>query len=105
MLFRWLPSAGALACLLLASADIRAQSGPIRIEDDAGRVLVLEATPQRIVSLVPVATEILFSLGEGTRLVGRSRFDFYPPEARSIPDVGDALLSSLRTIKWPRAIS
>ena len=97
-MFRWLPSAGALACILLSSADIHAQSEPIRVEDDAGRVLVLEAPPQRIVSLVPVATEILFSLGEGTRLVGRSRFDDYPPEARSIPDVGDAIRPSVETV-------
>ncbi len=97
-MFRWLPSAGALACILLSSADIHAQSEPIRVEDDAGRVLVLEATPQRIVSLVPVATEILFSLGEGTRLAGRSRFDDYPPEARSIPDVGDAIRPSVETV-------
>jgi len=97
-LFRWLPSAGALACILLSSAHIYAQSEPIRVEDDAGRVLVLETTPQRIVSLVPVATEILFSLGEGTRLVGRSRFDDYPPEARRIPDVGDAIRPSVETV-------
>jgi len=97
-LFRWLSSAGALACLLLVSADLRAQSVAIRIQDDSGRVLVLEATPQRIVSLVPVATEILFSLGEESRLAGRSRFDDYPPEARSIPDVGDAIRPSVETV-------
>lgn len=95
---RWFPSAGALACILLASADMQAQSGPIRVEDDSGRVLVLEANPRRIVSLVPVATEILFSLGEGARLVGRSRFDDYPPEARDIPDVGDAIRPSVETV-------
>lgn len=95
---RWFPSAGALACILLASADMQAQSGPIRVEDDSGRVLVLESSPRRIVSLVPVATEILFSLGEGARLVGRSRFDDYPPEAGDIPDVGDAIRPSVETV-------
>lgn len=97
-MFRLLPFAGALACILLSSADMHAQSEPIRVADDAGRVLVLETIPRRIVSLVPVATEILFSLGEGTRLVGRSRFDDYPPEARSIPDVGDAIRPSVETV-------
>ncbi|MEE8573416.1 MAG: cobalamin-binding protein [Gemmatimonadota bacterium] len=97
-MFKWYPLAGALGCALLASSDIRAQSEPIRVEDDAGRVLVLETAPQRIVSLVPVATEILFSLGEGSRLVGRSRFDDYPPEARSIPVVGDAIRPSVETV-------
>ena len=77
---------------------MQAQSGPIRVEDDSGRVLVLESSPRRIVSLVPVATEILFSLGEGARLVGRSRFDDYPPEAGDIPDVGDAIRPSVETV-------
>jgi iron complex transport system substrate-binding protein len=97
-LFRWLPLVGALACFLCSRADLQAQNAPIHVEDDAGRVLVLEASPQRIVSLVPVATEILFSLGEGSRLVGRSRFDDYPSEARDIPDVGDAIRPSIETV-------
>ena len=97
-MFRWLPLAAALACVLCSHTKLQAQNVPIRVEDDAGRVLVLEASPQRIVSLVPVATEILFSLGEGSRLVGRSRFDDYPPEARDVPDVGDAIRPSVETV-------
>jgi iron complex transport system substrate-binding protein len=45
-----------------------------------------------------VATEILFSLGEGDRLAGRSRFDDYPPEVRSVPDVGDAIRPSVESV-------
>jgi iron complex transport system substrate-binding protein len=97
-LIRWLPLAAALACFLSARTDTQAQIVPLRVEDDAGRVLVFEASPQRIVSLVPVATEILFSLGEGSRVVGRSRFDDYPPEAREIPEVGDAIRPSVETV-------
>lgn len=97
-MFRWLPLAAVLACILFSRTNLQAQDVPIRLEDDAGRVLVLEASPQRIVSLVPVATEILFSLGEGSRLVGRSRFDDYPPEARDVPDVGDAIRPSVETV-------
>ena len=97
-MFRWLPLVGAFTCLLCSRPDLQAQNAPIRVEDDAGRVLVLEASPRRIVSLVPVATEILFSLGEGSRLVGRSRFDDYPPQARGIPDVGDAIRPSVETV-------
>jgi iron complex transport system substrate-binding protein len=97
-LIRWLPLAAALACILSSRTPVQAQNVPVRVEDDAGRVLVFEASPQRIVSLVPVATEILFSLGEGSRVVGRSRFDDYPPEARDIPDVGDAIRPSIETV-------
>jgi iron complex transport system substrate-binding protein len=45
-----------------------------------------------------VATEILFSLGEGARVVGRSRFDDYPPEVRLVADVGDAIRPSIETV-------
>lgn len=54
--------------------------------------------PQRIVTLAPSATEILFALGEGKRVVGVSRFDDYPPEVRSLPQVGGFLDPSLEAI-------
>lgn len=76
----------------------RAQDATIRLTDDADRLVVLETPPSRIVSLVPVATEILFSLGEGGRLAGRSRFDDYPPEVRQVPDVGDAIRPSVESV-------
>lgn len=44
--------------------------------------------PERIVSLSPSTTEALFALGAGKRLVGRSRFDDYPPQAKKVPSVG-----------------
>lgn len=50
-----------------------------------------EEPPQRILSLVPNVTEILFELGLGKRIVARSNFCDYPPEAQAIPPVGDTL--------------
>ena len=46
------------------------------------------ARPRRIVSLAPSLTEILFALGCGSRIAGRSTFSTWPPEAQKIPDVG-----------------
>lgn len=46
------------------------------------------AAPQRIVSLVPSVTEMLFAMGAGPRVVGVSNFDDYPPEALSRQKVG-----------------
>jgi iron complex transport system substrate-binding protein len=46
------------------------------------------ATPKRVVSLVPTVTETLFALGAGDRIVGVSDFDNYPPEAMERPRVG-----------------
>ena len=90
--------AGIVVGLLLASSTVQAQESPIRVHDDAGRAVALRSSPRRIVSLVPVATEILFGLGEGDRLVGRSRYDDYPPEAVAVPDVGDAIRPSIETV-------
>lgn len=46
------------------------------------------ATPQRIVSLIPAVTETLFAVGAGSKVVGVSTFDTYPPEVARIARVG-----------------
>ena len=56
--------------------------------DDLGRAITLEATPQRIVSLAPSNTEILFAVGAGSQVVGRDEFSDYPAEAASIQVIG-----------------
>jgi iron complex transport system substrate-binding protein len=60
---------------------------PVTIVDDEGTETVLETLPERIVSLSPANTEIVFTLGAGDRLVGGTDFDDYPPEAAALPDV------------------
>lgn len=60
---------------------------PVSLLDDEGNAVVLEAEPQRIVSLTPANTEILFALGAGDRVVATTDFDDYPPEAVDLPDV------------------
>lgn len=47
-----------------------------------GRRVVVPFPPQRIVSLVPSQTELLFDLGLGSRVVGVTKFCIYPPTAR-----------------------
>jgi iron complex transport system substrate-binding protein len=59
--------------------------------DDWGRTVALAAPARRIVSLVPATTELVFALGLGDRLVGRTRFCEYPAAARAVPDVGDGI--------------
>lgn len=59
--------------------------------DDWGRTVALAAPARRIVSLVPATTELVFALGLGDRLVGRTRYCEYPSAARSVPDVGDGI--------------
>ena len=47
-----------------------------------------QTRPQRIVSIVPSVTEMLFAIGAGPRVVGVGNFDTYPPEALTRPKVG-----------------
>ncbi len=56
--------------------------------DGLGRTITLETTPQRIVSLAPSNTEILFAVGAGSQVIGRDEFSDYPPEAASIGSIG-----------------
>jgi iron complex transport system substrate-binding protein len=44
--------------------------------------------PQRIVSLIPATTEMLFAVGAGDRVVGAGAYDRYPAEAAKLPRVG-----------------
>jgi iron complex transport system substrate-binding protein len=62
---------------------------PVKVGDDKGNVVTIEAKPMRIVSTAPSNTEILFALGVGDRVVGVSSLDDYPPEVADIDKVGD----------------
>jgi len=56
--------------------------------DDLGRLVTIGGTPERIVSLSPANTEILFALGLGDKVVGVTDFCDYPPEAEDKEKVG-----------------
>jgi ABC-type Fe3+-hydroxamate transport system substrate-binding protein len=56
------------------------------------------APAQRIVSLAPSLTELLFALGAGPQVVGRTAYCLYPPAARAVPSVGDGLNPSVEAI-------
>lgn len=79
--------------LILASCAIVVQppdAGPPEpVIDDLGRSVVIEGIPQRIVSLSPANTEILFALGLGARVVGVTEYCDYPPEALDKETVGE----------------
>jgi len=47
-----------------------------------------EQSPRRIISLIPAATEMLFAVGAGARVVAVSSYDRYPPEVTRLPTVG-----------------
>lgn len=86
------PSLRAIALLVASLAACRPAGGSstaLRLKDDAGTDVRLGTAPHRIVSLNPTTTELLFAIGAGSRLVGRSRACDYPPAAAEVPDLGD----------------
>jgi iron complex transport system substrate-binding protein len=63
----------------------------------AAAVIVLATTgsaaapPQRIISMIPAVTEMLFAIGDGSRIVGVTSYDRFPPEVSRIARVGGLL--------------
>lgn len=91
-----------VVCLVLFSActpERTANQGATReITDDLGRRVSIPVKVDRVISLAPNLTEIVFAVGAGDRLVGRTSFCDYPPEAKAIPEVGDTIHPNLEPI-------
>lgn len=67
--------------------------------DDFGfAIRVATPPPRRIVSLNPATTEILFAIGAGPRVVGRSQYDDFLKAAREVPDLGPALRPNVEAV-------
>jgi iron complex transport system substrate-binding protein len=72
----------ALAYATFAHADVTTR-------DDAGNTVTLAAPAQRVISLAPHATELVYAAGGGAKLVGTVTYSDYPPAAQKVPRVGD----------------
>jgi iron complex transport system substrate-binding protein len=77
-----------LFCCLAASVGT-SHAETLSVTDDSGVTVTLAAPAQRIVSLAPHVTELLYAAGGGARIVGAVSYSDYPPQAKSIPRVGD----------------
>ncbi|NJN80456.1 MAG: ABC transporter substrate-binding protein [Anaerolineales bacterium] len=73
-------------------SEIPATEQPISTEptyiDGLGREVVLVGPAQRIVSLAPSITELLFAVGAGNQVVGRDEFSDFPAEALDVASIG-----------------
>lgn len=85
-----------LLVLLLAAGGARGAG--VEARDDLGQVVFLQRPAQRIVSLAPHVTELLFAAGAGGRVVGAVESSDYPPAARRIRRVGGAAALDLEAI-------
>lgn len=74
-----------IVCLLLS---IPAQGQARQLIDHAGRTVIVPDRIQRIVSLAPSITEIVFELGRQELLKGATQFSDTPEEAKKLPRVG-----------------
>ena len=85
-----------VSCTVLAGCQAEIQSEIYT--DDMGRQVEINGVPQRIVSLAPSNTEILFALGLGDRVVGVTRYCNYPEEAKEREIVGGFATPDLEKI-------
>ncbi len=77
----------ALLGLLLLWSAVPAQAATFR--DDAGREVLIEAPPRRVITLAPNLTEFVYAVGAGDTLVATVDASLHPEAARSLPHIGD----------------
>lgn len=71
-----------------SSGDHRENTALVTLTDSLNRTVTIKKRPERIVSLAPSNTEILFALGLGDKVVGVTRYCDFPAEARKKPQIG-----------------
>ena len=71
---------------------------PLTITDDSGTAITIDKEPQKIVSLSPSDTEIIFAIGAGSKLVGRTDYCDYPAEAAAVTSIGTFKAPNLEKI-------
>ncbi len=71
---------------------------PLEVEDDFGNKVTIEKAPEKIISLAPSHTEILFSLGLDAKIAGVTTYCDYPEEAKTKEIVGDYTAINLEKV-------
>ncbi len=89
---------GVLVFLALACRGQPAASRPVRLVDDAGDTVAVTVPARRIVSLIPASTELLFAIGAGPSLVGRTEWCDYPAAAAAVPNLGDGINPNVEAV-------
>ncbi|QTA82615.1 putative ABC transporter, substrate-binding protein [Desulfonema limicola] len=74
-------------------------SFPVNFQDADGRNIQIDTTPERVVSIVPSVTEIIFSINAGNRISGLTYHDTYPAEASFKKVVGGFFSPSIEKIE------
>ena len=89
----------AAAALWLAACAAEPPSAPaVALVDDAGDTVRVAVPARRVVSLIPATTELLFAIGAGPQVVGRTAWCDYPAAATRVPNLGDGISPNLEAI-------
>jgi ABC-type Fe3+-hydroxamate transport system substrate-binding protein len=78
----------AVAFAVLACRQPETRSSSLVVVDDAGDSVAVRVPARRVVSLIPASTELLFAIGAGPAVVGRSAWCDYPPAVSAVPNLG-----------------
>lgn len=79
------------ACAPSARTTPAPTPGPLSLTDGLGRPVTLADPAQRVISLAPSNTEILFAIGAGEQVIGRDEFSDHPEAATALPSVGGSM--------------
>jgi len=77
------------AVIFVVFATVRSAAADVKVVDDCGHSVTLREPAQRVISMAPQITELLFAAGGGTHIAGVAASD-YPEAAKRIPEVGDS---------------
>lgn len=100
--FSRIPPAGKLVFCFVAAGVAAACERPAEreartVRDDFGHTIV-PGVARRIISLNPATTEMLFAIGAGSRVIGRTTWDSYPDSSLLVPDMGPGLRPNLEVV-------
>jgi iron complex transport system substrate-binding protein len=87
-----------VAIAVLACRQPAPQSHSLVVVDDAGDSVAVRIPATRVVSLIPASTELLFAIGAGPVVVGRSEWCDYPPAATAVPNLGAGINPNVEAV-------
>jgi iron complex transport system substrate-binding protein len=97
-LLLWALSLGLSLQQAACTPSSTAERGSLQLVDDAGDTIRLHSAARRVVSLIPATTELLFAIGAGAAVVGRTSYCDYPPAAKAVADLGDGIKPSIEAV-------
>ena len=78
--------------------DLSIAGFPLTVVDTIGRDILIKEKPKQIISLAPSLTQTVFAIGAEDRLVGRTRFCLWPPEAVAIKSIGGPAVPEIESM-------